>query len=278
VPHTFDPGYVRQPFASLCDRYPGPDVYPARDFRLEWGPIFHRGRLDGSARVLVIGQDPGAHESIARRILVGEAGQRIQGFLRRLGIDHSYVMINTFVYSVYGQGGGERHRTDPAIADYRNRWLDGLLLNRQVEAVVALGSLADAAWTQWKATTPLDDDALAYRRITHPTFPESASASGQTTRAAAVKEMLQNWNEGLDQLAPAIRHPDVERSLQHYGDTLDEEADLALIPSIDLPAGIPLWMRSLDPWAERRGADTETKRATLVVTVPPGHRPWNTPA
>jgi uracil-DNA glycosylase len=52
--------------------------------------VFHRGRLDGSALVLVLGQDPGQHESIARRILVGEAGQRVQGFLHKLGIERSY--------------------------------------------------------------------------------------------------------------------------------------------------------------------------------------------
>ncbi len=31
-------------------------------FRVEWGPIFLRGRLDGPARVLVIGRDPAQHE------------------------------------------------------------------------------------------------------------------------------------------------------------------------------------------------------------------------
>ena len=56
-------------------------MYPTDSFRVEWGPVFHRGRLDGSARVLIIGQDPATHEAICRRILVGEAGQRIQGFL-----------------------------------------------------------------------------------------------------------------------------------------------------------------------------------------------------
>src|SRR6266536_1313305 len=106
MPHPFDPGYSRKPFSTLAAAYPGPDVYPPKDFRVEWGPVFHRGRLDGTARVLVIGQDPGSHESIARRILVGEAGQRIQGFLVKLGIETSYVMVNTFLYSVYGQGGG----------------------------------------------------------------------------------------------------------------------------------------------------------------------------
>ena len=71
MPTPFDPGYGEEPFASLVASYPGAIAYPASGFRLEWGPIFHRGRLDGTARVLVIGQDPAQHETIARRILVG---------------------------------------------------------------------------------------------------------------------------------------------------------------------------------------------------------------
>src|SRR6266542_693481 len=100
--HEFDPGYFMEPFLSLCRDYPEAEVYPGGEFRLEWGPIFHRGRLDGSARVLVIGQDPAQHETVVRRILVGEAGRRVQGFLAKLGIVRSYVFINTFLYSVYG--------------------------------------------------------------------------------------------------------------------------------------------------------------------------------
>lgn len=71
--HDFDPGPVGEPFASLVQGYPGPDVYPANSFRVEWGPIFHRGRLDGSARLLVIGQDPAESESVVRRILARPA-------------------------------------------------------------------------------------------------------------------------------------------------------------------------------------------------------------
>jgi uracil-DNA glycosylase len=67
--YPFDPGYVQEPFRSLCEDYPGAETYPADDFRVEWGPVFHRGRLDGSARVVVVGQDPAQHEVIARRIL-----------------------------------------------------------------------------------------------------------------------------------------------------------------------------------------------------------------
>jgi hypothetical protein len=85
----FDPGYGLEPFRSLVAEVPGASVYPASDFCLEWGPVFHRGRLDGTAGVLVLGQDPAQHETILRRILVGEAGNRIQGFLRKLGIDRT---------------------------------------------------------------------------------------------------------------------------------------------------------------------------------------------
>src|SRR5437870_4561565 len=100
--HPFDPGYGEEPFSTLVRTYPEADVYPSGQFRVEWGPIFHRGRLDGSARVLIIGQDPAQHETVVRRILVGEAGRRIQGFLGKLGITTRYVMVNTFLYSVYG--------------------------------------------------------------------------------------------------------------------------------------------------------------------------------
>ena len=117
--HQFDQGAVAEPFLTLAQDYPGAEVYPAQAFRVEWGPIFHRGRLDGSARVLVVGQDPAASEDITRRILVGAAGHRIQGFLAKLGMVRSYVMINTFLYSVYGQQGGEQHKDDAAIIAYQ---------------------------------------------------------------------------------------------------------------------------------------------------------------
>ena len=73
MPIPFCPGYNREPFATLVANYPGQDVHPVKDFRVEWGPVFHRGRLDGAARVLIIGQDPAQHEACLRRILVGTA-------------------------------------------------------------------------------------------------------------------------------------------------------------------------------------------------------------
>src|SRR5690242_21794054 len=125
MPHPFDPGVFAEPFRSLCTDYPEADVYVPEQFRVEWGPIFYRGRLDGSARVLVIGQDPAQHETVVRRILVGEAGSRVQGLLAKLGITHRYVFINAYLYSVYGSVKAKT-RKDPKVIAYRNRWLKAL--------------------------------------------------------------------------------------------------------------------------------------------------------
>src|SRR6476469_7893710 len=185
VVHQSCVGYGAEPFASLVADYPGDDVYPSADFRTEWGPIFHRGRLDGSARVLVLGQDPATHETICRRILVGEAGQRLQGLLAKLGITRSYVLINTFLYSVYGQGGGTKHVDDDGIVAYRNRWLDTLVERNALDAILSLGQLADVAYRRWRADTAVAGaSTVAYRNVIHPTYPESASATGTITKAA----------------------------------------------------------------------------------------------
>jgi uracil-DNA glycosylase len=271
--HLFCPGYDRPPFAALVAGYPGAEAYPAADFRIEWGPIFHRGRLDGSARLLVLGQDPAQHEAVARRILVGEAGQRTQGLLAKVGITASYVMVNTFLYSVYGQGGGERHAADAAIAAYRDAWLDALLVGTSVTAVVTLGSLARAAYHQWAQARPEAAQRLHLAAVRHPTWPESSSRSGGTTLAQATKALLENWNAQLPALHEHVT-PDVPVDVRRYGDAW-QPGDLVEIPEADLPAGCPPWWRSLAAWADRTGPDAETKRATITVTVPKAARPWH---
>lgn len=268
----FDEGYDRQPYRGLVSDFPDQSVYPLDSFRVEWGPIFHRGRLDGSARILIIGQDPATHEAIARRILVGEAGQRAQGLLTRLGIDQSYVFINTFLYSVYGQGGGSRHIDDVEITNYRNRWIDAVVADQKIEAVITLGQLADQAYNQWRATPTGAASTAAYVTVRHPTYPESASRSGQITKAEAFAKLCESWNVALKQIHPVVT-PDVARPLQKYGTTITH-ADLTAIPSRDLPAGLPDWMCALDAWAVRTGETPQLKRATITVAVPKSSRTW----
>ncbi len=276
----FDPGYGAEPWRTLCADVPGEDVYPPRDFRTEWGPIFHRGRLDGSARLLVVGQDPAAQEAFARRILVGLAGQRVQGLLAKLGITRSYTMVNCFVYSVASQSGGEKHRDDEKIADYRNRWFDALLLDTGIEAVLACGSLAGGALRAWQRLHP--ERSLLTRRVLHPTYPESASAAGSISLPEAMRRLCDDWNDALDLLRPTLGGTDAPPVGERYGDAVTD-ADLRPIPAVDLPPGLPAWTRSGVGWAQRvavadpgspAGDPGDERRATLVVRVPVDDRSW----
>ncbi|MGV1010250.1 MAG: uracil-DNA glycosylase family protein [Dermatophilaceae bacterium] len=272
--HRSCPGYVDEPFVTLVADYPGQHVYPAADFRTEWGPIFHRGRLDGSARVLVLGQDPATHESIARRILVGEAGQRVQGLLAKVGITRSYVLVNTFLYSVFGQGGGQRHEDDAAIAAYRGRWLDALLLDGQVTAVVTLGTLARTAYQMWATTQPQAVAGLHLCPVRHPTYPESAARSSGKPLSETTTTLLDDWNAQLPALAAHVT-PEGPVDPTPYGSRW-RPGDLATIPEEDLPAGSPPWWRDLSAWASREGDTPQLKRATIQVVVPRDAQTWPT--
>jgi hypothetical protein len=271
--HEFCPGYFRVPYRALVSDYPDESVLKVDDFRLEWGPVFHRGRLDRTARILVVGQDPARHEAVVRRVLVGTAGRRFQGFLTRLGIDRSYVMINTFAYSLYGQGGGSRNVDDPVITAYRNRWLDTIVKDQPIEAVLSLGQLAEQSVKLWQEQSErgrVFSGVVATMR--HPTYPESASASGKISYAEAMARMLLTWNAALDELSGHLT-PDVSCPLVPYGTEL-LPGDLSVIPERDLPAGLPPWMRSDKTWATREGVDPMEKRATITMRIPASERPF----
>ena len=268
----FCPGYP-PPFDALVAEYPGEEVYPSGDFRVEWGPIFHRGRLDGTARVVVLGQDPATHESISRRILVGEAGQRVQGLLAKLGITRSYVMVNTFLYSVYGQGGGNRHKDDEAIAAYRNAWLDALLVGTDVTAVISLGQLADTAYQAWAKTQPSRGRSAAPRRAPSSDLSGECVAGGQQDARGDDGEPA----GGLERAPAGPARPRDARG-DVAGDSLYgtgwQDGDLVRIPTADLPPGSPDWWFDLAAWASRTGPDVQTKRATISVVVPRRARLW----
>jgi uracil-DNA glycosylase len=263
---AFDPGYVLDPFKTLAANYPDDTAYPWDDFRVEWGPIFHRGRLDGTARVLILGQDPGQHENILRRILVGEAGRRVQGFLAKLGITKSYVLLNALLYSVYGKGGGV-YVPKPKVRDYRNLWIQGILAPGNVEAAITFGTMAKDAWQAYVNVNGAPA-GVTVQHVSHPTFPESAGGTA-AEKAANTKKMLKGWNDALAILHPAVLHKDVPTPLVPYGAAFTP-GDKVDIPSMDLPAGTPKWMYDDDGWAARKGSPAPAKRRNITITVPTG--------
>lgn len=199
--------------------------HPARRFRLDFGPVYYRGRLDGTARVILVGQDPATNEILAHRIFVGRSGQRIQGFLKKLGLTRSYVLMNTFLYSVFGQFNSELRAIslEQPILSHRNEFLDRLAGENPVQAVVTIGNAARHAAENWPGSQP----ALAFH-ITHPS-------------ARDEEVLLASWNDALDSLRPIVDpDDDGQPDPTPYG-TRFKPSDTVPIPRHDLPFGMPDW-------------------------------------
>jgi uracil-DNA glycosylase len=265
----FCPGYVDEPYRTLAANYPDETAYPQSDFRTEWGPVFHRGRLDGSARVLLVGQDPGQHENVLRRILSGEAGRRVQGFLTKIGINRSYVLVNALLYSVYGAN-GSKYVAKPKVTTYRNQWLNAILAPGSVQAVVTFGGMAEKAWKEYLKTNTAPAGVQVHH-LTHPTFPESAGGTA-AIRATNTKKMLTQWNGALQSLFGAVQVDVAVPAFVPYGAGF-KDAEKGDIPAFDLPAGTPAWMYDNDGWAKRQGSSAAAKRANITITVPKAELP-----
>jgi hypothetical protein len=228
-------------------------------FRLEWGPHYCRGRLDGSAKVLVIGQDPAADENIARRILVGDAGRRVQGFLAKLGLTRSYVMVNSFLYSVFGQFDSElkAFMDLPDVAGWRNQLLNALS-NADLQVVLAFGQAAHHVVDSWPAATRFSEANCVFRLL-HPTArPETA--------------VKQNWNSQLSIIGTKLTvDADGQRDLSAYRSGSFKQKELAHVPLRDLGFGAPAWMGTGD-MAKRLEAGkplpaTATRNSTILWTA-----------
>jgi uracil-DNA glycosylase len=228
----FDPGPTPAFAALFAD---GPDYGPVREhFWFDWGPVFYRGRTDGTARVLCVASDPGPTERIAARTLVGDAGQRVQGFLAKLGIIESYLCLNAFSYALYPSHGAHA----PAILARPDQvaWRDRLFaaaLTPRVEAIVAFGVNARRAVRSW-AGRP---GAMPLVEIPHP--------SSRDNRA-----LLDAWRAAVVDLRAVVTpDPNGDPGVPNYGATFGE-ADYAPIPRADLPFGVPAWLGD-DAWGRR---------------------------
>ena len=165
--------------------------------------------------------------------------------MTRIGIANSYVMINTFLYSVASQAAGERHGNDQNIAAYRSLWLDTLTEHNSFDAVITLGTLAEAAYATWTATPTGRAQAPRYHApIMHPTYPESAAASGSITFAAAMEKLLDNWNQALPGLGVASLTPTKPPLSLHMGKRLSE--------AISRPSPKRICLRTARVGAQRR--------------------------
>lgn len=220
----FDPGPPqawRQLFASapLAAYEARPDL-----FRLDFGPVFYRGRLDGTARLLVVGQDPSVNEILAQRVFIGQSGQRLQGFLAKLGVERSYLMLNTFSFSIFDQFGGDNatlSHQDPILA-HRNRLFDAVVAGNPLQAVITVGTAAREAIDRWPGI-----GTIPRAHIPHPSFPD-------------VARLLINWNAALAALRHAVDPDDGGAVGPDEGAQFSSD-EVVPIPRGDLSFGLPPW-------------------------------------
>jgi hypothetical protein len=247
----FDPG----PPSALAQHFENVPSYASkRDcFWYDWGPIFYRGRLDGSARFIGIASDPGPTERIACRTLVGDAGQRVQGFLTKLGLNRSYVLVNAYAYALLPTKAPEAR---PLLAQndhktWRNKLYDDIT-GSALQAIVAFGSEARRALDLWDSKPDV------------PTFEVPHPSSHNTPH------LLQEWRQVIPQLREIVDpDPGGDNTGPNYGTSHFEERDYARIPPRDLPFGLPDWFGD-DSWGrddhprhnnsvERPGSDLRHK-------------------
>ena len=122
-------------------------------FRWEHGPMFFRGRLDGSAKAVVIGQEGAQDESLSHRSFTGGSGSRMQHLLRHIGLDRSYLFLNSFVYPINGQYDNPLRplAQDPRspIVIHRHRILNKAVVDGDVRLVIAVGKAAKESVATW---------------------------------------------------------------------------------------------------------------------------------
>ncbi len=203
------------------------------DFRPEFGPVFYRGRLDGTARVLVVGQDPSTDEQLANRTFVGFSGQRLQGLLTKIGLTRSYLIVNTLHLGVKGTFSTNPNldviSQSPAVRDWRNRLFDHIVATNPIEAIITVGSPARRAVRDlWPGVAAFTTAPSRVVSVWHPAAPEGPA-------------LFNSWNNGLGLLTGLVT-PDNASLVDAtpYGPTWTA-GDLVDIPRRDLPFGTPRW-------------------------------------
>jgi len=230
---TFDSG----PPATFLKHFNKlPDYSPIQEnFWFDWGPVLYRGRLDGTAKIMCIASDPGPTERIGGRSLVGNAGQRVQGMLNKIGLTESYICVNGFAYALFpgklSQGIKALER--PEMLKWRNAFLNKLK-KPPMQAVIAFGVVAQKAVELWTGK----GDIPVFSTY-HPSY--------HTDAEGAEKKMLDDWNRVVTELRGIVT-PDKNApvDLPLYGEKFSEQ-DYSPIPKYDLPFGLPDWFGD-DAW------------------------------
>ena len=202
--------------------------------------------------------------------MIGDSGQKTQGFLRKLGLTRSYVLVNAFAVALRPSQKSKGLRvlkTNVAIRTARHALYDGLLTDR-VQAIVAFGEMAHVAYDLWAASNSAVR-AIPHLKLAHPAGVDR-TGSGHDAALAA-------WGDAITALRAIVTpDPDGDATEPNFG-AYFTELDYARIPRWDLPAVAPAyvgddsWGRAATPrhnnCCERPSPDDHV---SLELTPPPG--------
>jgi hypothetical protein len=175
-----------------------------------------------------------------RRTLVGDSGQKTQGFLAKLGLTRSYVLVNAFAVAMKPSQKAKANKVllnNIAIAAARHN-LYNALLTGGVQAVVAFGGEAHQAYDLWAASNPAVK-AVPTFKLSHPA---AVDRDGSGNDAA-----LKKWAKAVAKLRTIVSpDPDGDPSSPNFG-AYFTEVDYARIPRWDMPAAAPAYAGD-DSW------------------------------
>jgi uracil-DNA glycosylase len=220
-PWDYDPGPAKnRSWSRLFAETPnyrgfGVAMSGNEEFRWHFGPMFYRGRLgDHQVKVLVVGQEGAQDESLSHRSFTGGTGGRMQHLLTHLGINRSYLFLNTFVYPIFGQYNGllpviAQHPASP-MAQHRRELFDYVVSRNDLHLAIAVGRAAKESLASWVeahgGTADPDNLHLADASVISPHLrmvgvlhPGGAGKGGAVTAiVASFKAAINNVHQWID--------------------------------------------------------------------------------
>ncbi|MEX0290255.1 MAG: uracil-DNA glycosylase family protein [Flavobacteriaceae bacterium] len=291
VPWEHDPGPPKNmSWARLFSETPNyrglATQYMGREkFRWHFGPMHYRGRLKkDQVKVLIIGQEGAMDESLAHRAFVGSSGGRMQHILDYLGIDFSYLFLNTFLYPINGQYSERKikvlgqHAASP-IAEQRNEILNYAKEKNDLRLIIAVGTAAKETVCTWierlggNCPDGIEDISTADSHLIGPKAKAIGIIHPGALHQADMRDkVLEDYKLRIAQLAEWVQQdadwlpvdPGMQRDFSIPFEILKKP-----IPFRDLPVGVS-WRLGNGTSAGRRLDDQRTIQ--LSAKIPSGER------
>lgn len=261
-------------------------------FRWKFGPMWYRGRTGtDQVKVFVIGQEGAQDENVSNRSFTGSTGTKMQKFLNHIGINKSYLFMNTFIYTIAGQyslfGEDAKNPTkvqqrdnllwlaqnkDSIVVKHRHEVFDTVLeSNKELSLVVGVGTAGkDSAATYARHLGGKCSSSTVGRKgclVTHEGkkllfigVPHPGGASPRNGGEAALKRLLGAFDRQAKTILKAIDSSKIkltkDSGAKRASTTAKYRYGNASVPHMDFAFGTNWRMGEWGTTSNRRGSHT----------------------